>query len=63
MDKEINIRGSITALEVNGTVEFDRTAVKVSTVRNGAYAIATDTGRKFNVNLVSPTTVRVTRTY
>lgn len=62
MDKEINVRGSITALEVDKSVDFDRSAVKVSTVRNGAYAISTDTGRKFNVNLISPTTVRVTRT-
>lgn len=63
MDKEINVRGSITALEVDKSIEFDRGAVKVSTVRNGAYAISADTGRKFVVNLISPTTVRVTRTF
>ena len=63
MDKEINIRGSIAALEVNQSVDFDRSAVKVSTVRNAAYAICTDTGRKIIVNLVSPTVVRASRTY
>ncbi len=63
MDKEINVRGSIVALEVNTNIEFDRSAVKTSTVRNAAYAIAADTGRKYIVNIVDPATVRVTRTY
>ena len=63
MDKEISVRGSINALEVNGTVEFDRASVKPSYVRYAAYVISVDTGRKFQVNLVQPATVRVTRTY
>lgn len=62
MDKEINVRGAIAALDREGSVEFDRTRVKTSTVRNAAYALAADNGNKYQVNVVSPTSVKVTRT-
>lgn len=61
MDKQNSIRGSINALEVNGSIEFDRASAKPSYVRYAAYAISIDTGRKFSVNL-QPSTVKVTRT-
>lgn len=63
MDKEINVRGAIAALERDRSIEFDRTRVKTSTVRNAAYALAADNGNKYQVNVVSPTAVRVTRTF
>lgn len=61
MESKINVMGTIKALEVGDTFDFNRFVVTVSYVRQVATHIATDTGKKFRVNLF-PESVKVTRT-
>lgn len=60
METKVNVRGGITALEVNGVFCIPKKEGKPSYVRNAASTVASDTGRKFSVS-VREDTIVVTR--
>ncbi|WP_289291400.1 hypothetical protein [Bacteroides sp. 41_26] len=61
MEKErINVRGSIDSLEINEVFTIPKKERRASNVRNTAYTVACDTGKKFSVSAKTDTIV-VTR--
>ena len=61
--KKINIRGSINSLEVGSDpLVFSRKDYILSSVRSIAYAIASDTEKRFVVSVIAEGKISVTRT-
>jgi len=59
--KKENMRGSIDALEVGGSVEFKRVLYRLSSVRATASSITADTRKKFRVSGSEGNPIVVTR--